>query len=520
MIRPACLVVIDGWGISDNNPKPGVDAIAAANTPVMDHLSKLTATHLSAHGLSVGLPDGLMGNSEVGHLNIGAGRVVYQDIVRIDLACAEEFENVENIQACFTNAIRGNGRLHFMGLISDGGVHSHIRHLFGLLKAAKKAGVPECWVHFFADGRDTPPKSTTVYLGQLLEFMNEQKYGRLASICGRYYAMDRDKRWERIRFAADMLAHGKNVQVVDDPIKAVEERYSEGETDEFLKPILCAPANECCVRENDSVFLFDFRADRMREISQVLGQIEPGYSAVNVVMPKLNVTSMTSYKAEFPFRLAFPPQKMDNVLAEWLSKNDISQYHCAETEKYAHVTFFFNGGREIQFEGEIRSLIPSPKVATYDLKPEMSAMEVGQDMANAIRTKKASFIMCNFAPPDMVGHTGVYEAAIKAVEATDKAIGQIYEACKEAGYALFVTADHGNAEKMKDETTGQPHTAHTTAKVPFYMACPNTKDQEKWTFSESDKEALCDVAPTVLDYMGLVIPQEMTGKSLFNSKGN
>ncbi|KAJ1913467.1 hypothetical protein IWQ60_009195 [Tieghemiomyces parasiticus] len=500
----ACLIVIDGWGIA---PEPNTkgDAIWHAETPVMDKLEKeYPFAKLFAHGNAVGLPEGLMGNSEVGHLNIGAGRIVYQDIVRIDLALKKnEFGSTPNIRASFQHAKDTNGRLHLLGLVSDGGVHGHIKHLFGLLRVAKDMGIPETYVHFFADGRDTSPRSTTRYLKELLDFMAELKYGRLATITGRYYAMDRDKRWERIQIAFDGMTQGKG-EKTDDPMATVEARYAKDETDEFLKPIIVDEAGQ--IGDNDTLFFFDFRADRMREITQTFGIAPPPFDAK--VPSNLHITTMTRYKTDFPFHIAFPPHSMKNVLAEWLGHLEVPQCHVAETEKYAHVTFFFNGGTEAQFPEEHRDLIASPKVATYDLDPKMSAGPVGDKVAEEVASGKYPFVMCNFAPPDMVGHTGIYEAAIKGVEATDQAIGTIYEACKKHGYALFVTSDHGNAEKMLSDDHKSPHTAHTTAQVPFVMTSNDRK------FKPRDDGALCDVAPTILAYMGLPQPEEMTGSSL------
>ncbi|KAF9167602.1 hypothetical protein DFQ26_003945 [Actinomortierella ambigua] len=499
-----CLICIDGWGISPEEDSRG-DAIRNAKTPYMDKLEKeYPFTTLGAHGLDVGLPDGLMGNSEVGHLNIGAGRIVYQDIVRIDLAVSKkQLGQLENVKASFDHAKAGNGRLHFMGLISDGGVHSHMNHLFSLLDAAKEAQVPEVFIHFFGDGRDTSPRSAAGYMKQLLEKLAEINYGKVATITGRYYAMDRDKRWERIKIAVDGLVSGEG-QLAEDPVAAIEENYKNDVTDEFLKPIIIN--KDGLIGDNDTVFCFNYRSDRMREISSVLGISPP---PMEVKLPKnLHITTMTQYKGDFPFPVAFPAQSMTNVLAEWLAKKEVPQCHVAETEKYAHVTFFFNGGSEAQFSGEHRDLIPSPKVATYDLKPEMSAAAVGEKVAEEIGTGQYPFVMCNFAPPDMVGHTGVYDAAVKGVEATDAAIGTIYEACKKHNYILFITADHGNAEKMLSDDFKSPHTAHTCARVPFVMTSTEHK------FKPEARGALCDVAPTMLRVMGLDIPAEMTGHSL------
>ncbi|KAG0245895.1 2,3-bisphosphoglycerate-independent phosphoglycerate mutase [Mortierella sp. GBAus27b] len=497
-------VVIDGWGISPEADSRG-DAIRNAQTPYMDKFEKEYAyTTLGAHGLDVGLPDGLMGNSEVGHLNIGAGRIVYQDIVRIDLAVSKkQLGQLDNVKASFENAKAGNGRLHFIGLISDGGVHSHQNHLYSLLEAAKEAGVPNAYIHFFGDGRDTAPRSADGYLKQLLDVTGPSglNYGKLSTITGRYYAMDRDKRWDRIRIAVDGLVRGVGDEN-SDPVQAIEDNYSKNVTDEFLKPIIVN--KEGTIGDNDTIFCFNYRSDRMREISSVLGKkIESDIE----VPQNLHITTMTQYKSDFGFPVAFPAQSMTNVLAEWLAAKKVPQCHVAETEKYAHVTFFFNGGSEAQFDGEHRDLIASPKVATYDLQPAMSAAEVGEKVAEEVATGKFPFVMCNFAPPDMVGHTGVYEAAIKGVEATDAAIGTIYEACVKHGYILFITADHGNAEKMLSDDFKSPHTAHTCARVPFVM----TSKTHQFT---DVKGALCDVAPTILRVMGLDVPAEMTGQSL------
>ncbi|KAJ2722348.1 hypothetical protein GGI07_003372 [Coemansia sp. Benny D115] len=508
MVKNACLIVIDGWGVNADKTAKG-DAIRDAATPVMDGMEKDDAfTTLAAHGRAVGLPAGLMGNSEVGHLNIGAGRVVYQDIVRIDVALEEKkFGSTEAIKNTFENAKANTGRLHLCGLVSDGGVHGHIKHLIGLLEAAKEAGVPESYVHFYADGRDTSPRSTTKYLKELQDAMDEMAYGKIATIVGRYYAMDRDKRWERVQVAFDAMTQAKGERSSkEDALKTVEARYAKDETDEFLKPIIVDA--DGVVRDQDTMFFFDFRSDRMREITQAFG-IKP--TPFDSRVPDgLHIATMTQYKADFPFPAAFPPQKMTDVLAEWLAKQGVAQVHIAETEKYAHVTFFFNGGSEAQFKAEDRDLIPSPRVATYDLQPAMSSWEVSEKVAEEIGSGKYPFVMCNFAPPDMVGHTGDYDAAVQAIAATDKAIGNILTACKEHGYALFVTADHGNAEKMLADDGQTPHTAHTCSRVPFIMA----GGSEAGFQPEEEKHALCDVAPTVLSYMGLEIPEHMTGKSL------
>ncbi|KAI9179350.1 hypothetical protein H9P43_004669 [Blastocladiella emersonii ATCC 22665] len=517
-----CLIAIDGWGVSPLEDATG-DAIRGAETHAMTDLrDRHTYTTLAAHGLAVGLPDGLMGNSEVGHLNIGAGRVVYQDIVRIDLAVQRDtLGSLPAVDAAFARAKATTGRLHLVGLVSDGGVHSHQNHLYSLLRAARKAGVPKTFIHFIGDGRDTAPKSGAGYLRQLLDFIHTENegYGTVATIVGRYYAMDRDKRWERVSLALDAYLEGKGDVIeggntADALVAAVEARYDAGQTDEFLTPLVAAGA-EGTFAKGDTVFTFNYRSDRMRQLVASLDARCGAFSplAATVALPEdLHLTCMTQYKADFPFPVAFPAQTMDNCLAEVLAKNHLAQCHIAETEKYAHVTFFFNGGCETQFVGEDRVLVPSPRVATYDLQPAMSAAAVGDAVAATLAKETYPFVMCNFAPPDMVGHTGKLLPAIEGVTATDKAIGVIAAACKAHGYVLVVTADHGNAEKMLDDK-GEPHTAHTTARVPLAIMHPT--DGEKVRIVADDvAHALCDVAPTVLDLMGLPIPAEMDGKSL------
>ena len=442
----AVLVVIDGWGIPVPTSKG--DAIAAAQTPVMDEFSSSTSktaqgfTELEASSLAVGLPEGLMGNSEVGHLNIGAGRVVWQDVVRIDQTIKKgELAQIENIKKSFTGAASGNGRLHLCGLISDGGVHSHISHLKALLEVAKGYGVKEVWVHFFGDGRDTDPRSGLGHLKDLLGFMEEKGVGKLATIVGRYYIMDRDKRWERVEVGLGGLVKGDGEES-SDPVKTMQSRYDTNETDEFLKPII-VNGKDGRIQDGDTVFYFNYRSDRVRESTQLLGGFDRS-PLPDFPYPKdIHLTTMTQYNVQFPYKIAFPPQHMGNVLAEWLSSQDLKQNHVAETEKYAHVTFFFNGGVEKQFAGEERDLIPSPKVATYDLDPKMSARGVADRLCERIAQGEYDFLMNNFAPPDMVGHTGVYEAAIEGCTATDKAIGQVYEECVKRGYLFFLTSDHG-----------------------------------------------------------------------------
>ncbi|KAL3069478.1 hypothetical protein niasHS_018203 [Heterodera schachtii] len=512
-IKNKCvLIVIDGWGLTEE--KHG-NAIANANTPVMDKLCSDNSQQLEAHGEHVGLEEGLMGNSEVGHLNIGAGRVIYQDILRINLAVRnEQLIKNEQVISAAERASRGNGRLHLLGLISDGGVHSHTDHLFGLLHSFKQLQVPKVFVHFFADGRDTSPTSGAGFLQQLLDFLIAENYGELATIVGRYYAMDRDNRWDRIKIAYEALIGGVGEPCEPaDAVKKVKKRYEVQETDEFLTPIVFS--DEARVKDNDTLVFFNYRADRVREIVMCMGGLHA--MVTTVAQPNgLHIKTMTQYNAEFPFPILFPPVSHQNVLAEWLSKQKVSQFHCAESEKYPHVTFFFNGGREEQFEGEERVLVPSPRVATYDLKPEMNCEGIADKVVEQIELGNHPFIMCNFASPDMVGHTGEFEPTVLGCEATDVAIGRILEACKSHGYVLLVTADHGNAEQMiaKD---GGPHTAHTCNKVPF--TCSSTAHSFKRappTTAEGvpRARALCDVAPTVLYLMGLPKPEEMDGQNL------
>lgn len=502
-----CLVVIDGWGISD--VKEG-NAITNAKTPVMTGLSESPGQYvtLEASGLFVGLPAGLMGNSEVGHMNIGCGRVMYQDIVRINMDVENKKigENPNFIDST-NNAKSGNGRLHLLGLISDGGVHAHIQHLFALLEGAKKQGVKETFIHFFADGRDTSPTSGVTYVQQVLDKVKELNYGSLSTITGRYYAMDRDNRHERIKLAYEGMVQGIGEKTTpNDVVALIQKRYndtSDPQTDEFLKPIIVDEKG--MIQDNDTLIFINFRADRVRQISAAFG-IERHFETSKAPQ-NLKICTMTQYKKEFPFSMLYPPTVPSNVLSEWISKKGFTQFHCAETEKYAHVTFFFNGGQEKAFDKEDRHMVPSPKVATYDLKPEMSCIEVAQEMVKVIEQKKYPFVMCNFAPPDMVGHTGKYEPAIKGVETTDTAIGLLVDACKKNDFVLLVTADHGNAEKMIGDKGG-PHTAHTTNKVPFIMT-----GSKKFKEIKHDA-ALCDVAPTVLALMGVDQPSEMTGQSL------
>ncbi|KAF1811260.1 2,3-bisphosphoglycerate-independent phosphoglycerate mutase [Eremomyces bilateralis CBS 781.70] len=511
--QKAVLIVIDGWGVPVESSPPEGDAIAAAETPYMDDFAKdgsKTAqgyTTLEASSNAVGLPEGLMGNSEVGHLNIGAGRVVWQDVVRIDMTIKKGLMNkVDNIVKSFQRAKDGNGRLHLLGLVSDGGVHSHINHLIALLKVAKEIGIPKVFIHFFGDGRDTDPKSGAGHMKDLIAKTKEIGLGDIATVVGRYYVMDRDKRWDRVEVGMKGIVVGEG-EPSDDPLKTIQDRYAKGETDEFLTPIIVGGA-ERRVQDDDTLFFFNYRSDRVREVTQLLGDFDRSPKPDFPYPKNTQVTTMTQYNVRYSFPVAFPPQRMDNVLAEWLAKQNLKQCHVAETEKYAHVTFFFNGGVEKQFDAEEREMIPSPKVATYDKQPKMSAMAVAEKLCERIAEGKFEFLMNNFAPPDMVGHTGVYEAAIVACAETDKAIGKIYDQCKKSGYVLFITSDHGNAEEMINEK-GTPKTSHTTNEVPFVMA----NAPEGWSLKKTDG-VLGDVAPTLLECMGLDTPAEMDGHSL------
>ncbi|RSH80004.1 uncharacterized protein EHS24_009675 [Apiotrichum porosum] len=488
--KKVCLIVHDGWGLSDNEKG---NAVFHGDSTSMDAIrDNHNFVPLAAHGLAVGLKDGLMGNSE--------------DIVRIDQSIkTDEFKNQPSIVASLKHAKETNGRLHLMGLLSDGGVHSHITHLLALVRAAKEQGVPHVYIHAFGDGRDTAPKSATKYVQELLDALKDIGCGELVTFVGRYYAMDRDKRWDRVKVAVDALVQGEGDKA-DDPVKALEESYANGLSDEFVKPLIFGDASTR-IQDNDTVFTYNYRSDRMREITSLFAFED---KPIDVEIPKgLNITTMSRYNPEWTLPVAFPPVSMDNVLAEWLGKQGVKQMHIAGKFKYAHVTFFFNGGVEQQYTGEERGMVPSPKVATYDKQPEMSAQAVADKVAEVVKTNEFEFVMCNFAPPDMVGHTGVYDAAVKAISATDAAVKTVYDACEEAGYILCITSDHGNAEQMLDPETGNPHTAHTTNPVPFIVT--GEKGLIKTDVTDG---ALADVAPTILAIMGLPQPDEMTGKSI------
>lgn len=509
---PVVLIILDGWGL---NPDPEANAVAQARTPHFDRLwAQYPHTRLHASGVHVGLPPGIMGNSEVGHLNLGAGRVVEQEVSRINRAIDDEsfFAN-ETLTGVLEHARNAGGALHLVGLMSDGLVHSAQRHYLALLELARRRDFPGARVFFHAilDGRDTPPKSALEFLKPLQAKMNELDTGRIATVSGRYYAMDRDRRWERIQKAYDACTRGEGKRAAS-AAQAVLDAYARNETDEFVLPTVIVGDDRPVglIRDGDSVVMFNFRADRGRQMLRALA--DPDFNGFErAVKPDIAVVSMTQYDAALDVPFAFqPPGAMTGLLGEALSRHDKRQLRTAETEKYAHVTYFFNGGNETPFEGEDRILVPSPKwVSTYDEQPEMSAPAVAWKVAHALRSGVYRFILVNFANPDMVGHTGVLAAAITAVEAVDWGLGAVMDAVEETGGKAIVVADHGNAEVMVDPETGEPHTAHTTNPVPCIVVDDASKGRR---LREGGR--LADVAPTVLGLMGLPQPQEMTGEDL------
>ena len=504
MSKKALLMILDGWGLGDQKKD---DVIFNTPTPYWDYLmSTYPHSQLQASGENVGLPDGQMGNSEVGHLNIGAGRVVYQDLVKINRACADNsiMKNPEIVSA-FSYAKENGKSVHFMGLTSNGGVHSSLVHLFKLCDIAKEYNINNAFIHCFMDGRDTDPKSGKGFIEELSAHC-EKSAGKIASIIGRYYAMDRDKRWERVKEAYDLLVNGVGKKATD-MVQAMQESYDEGVTDEFIKPIVNANCDGT-IKEGDVVIFFNYRNDRAKELTVVLTQQDMPEVGMHTI-PGLQYYCMTPYDASFKgVHILFDKENVSNTLGEYLASKGLSQLHIAETEKYAHVTFFFNGGVEEPNEGEDRILVKSPKVATYDLKPEMSAYEVCDKLVAAIKSDKNDVIVINFANPDMVGHTGVIEAAVKAIEAVDECVGKAYEALKEADGQMFICADHGNAEYMIDEETKEPFTAHTTNPVPFILVNADP------AYKLKEDGCLADIAPTLIELMGMEQPAEMTGTSL------
>ena len=503
--KPIMLMILDGFGENENEK---ANAIKAAKTPNIDKLMKTCpTTRIFTSGLNVGLPEGQMGNSEVGHTNIGAGRIVYQELTRITKEIEDgDFFSIKEFSEAIENCKKNNSNLHVMGLLSDGGVHSHIRHLYALLELAKRKDFENVYIHCFLDGRDTPPASGESYVIKLEEKIKEKGVGKIATISGRFYAMDRDKRWERIKKAYDALVNGIGEKATS-AVSAVESSYQKEIFDEFVVPTVIYNGDEpvAKIQDKDSVIFFNFRPDRAREITRTL--VDKDFNEFETKKLDLFFVCFTKYDETLPnVNIAFKPTVLNNTFGEYISKCGLTQLRIAETEKYAHVTFFFNGGEEKQYKGEDRILVPSPKVETYDLKPEMSAYEVTQKVIEAIESKKYDCIILNYANPDMVGHTGNFEAAVKAIDTIDECVGKVIEALEKENGVAIITADHGNAEQMIDYKTGEPHTAHTTNPVPLILyGVEGVKLKEG---------KLADLAPTMLEIMGLEKPKEMTGESL------
>ena len=498
---PTTLIIMDGFGMSGGTVG---NAVRAAQTPRLDQFfQEFAHTELSASGLDVGLPDGQMGNSEVGHTNIGAGRVVFQDLPRItkSIADGDFFQNPAYNHAMDACKEKGTS-LHLMGLLSDGGVHSHIQHLFALLKMAKDKGLEKVYIHAFLDGRDVSPTSGADFVAQTVEKCRELGVGKITTVMGRYYAMDRDKRWDRVEQAYDAMVYGESAAFNPVPVAAVKDSYAAGITDEFVEPVVCD--QDGTISDNDSVIFFNYRPDRAREITRTL--VDPDFDGFTRQFFPVTFVCNTEYDATMPnVEVAFPRNTVRNGLGEYLSQMGMTQLRIAETEKYAHVTFFFNGGSETVFPGEDRCLVASPKVATYDLQPEMSAYEVCDKCVERIESGAYDVIILNFANCDMVGHTGVFDAAVKAVETVDECVGRVVDTTLKMGGIAMITADHGNAEQM-EEADGSPMTAHTTNPVPFILCGAGTELRSGGR--------LADIAPTILDVMGLACPEEMDGKTL------
>ncbi len=511
--KPTVLMILDGYGLNDNCK---ANAVCEANTPMMDSLkAEYPFVKGNASGMAVGLPEGQMGNSEVGHLNMGAGRIVYQELTRItkEIQDGDFFKN-EALLAAVRNAKEHNSALHCMGLVSDGGVHSHNTHIYGLLELAKREGLEKVYVHCFLDGRDTPPASGKGYVEELTAKMAELGVGKVGVISGRYYAMDRDNRWDRVELAFNALTKGEGVDGGEDPAAAIQASYDNDKTDEFMLPTVMKENGEpvAKISANDSVIFFNFRPDRARELTRAFCDDEFKGFARGERMP-LCYVCFTDYDDTIQNKLvAFHKVSIENTFGQFLAANHMTQARIAETEKYAHVTFFFNGGIEEPNEGEDRILVKSPKVPTYDMKPEMSAYEVCDKLVEAIKSQKYDVIIINFANPDMVGHTGVEDAAIKAVEAVDACVGRAVEAVKEVNGQMFICADHGNAEQLVDYETGDPFTAHTTNPVPFILVNADP------AYGLREGGCLADIAPTLIELMGMEQPKEMTGKTLLVRK--
>ena len=511
--KPTVLMILDGYGLNDRHEG---NAIYEAKTPVMDKLmTEYPFVKGNASGLAVGLPDGQMGNSEVGHMNMGAGRIVYQELTRItkEINDGDFFKN-EALLAAMKNAKENDSAIHFMGLLSDGGVHSHNTHLYALLEMAKREGLNKVYVHCFLDGRDTPPASGKEFIEQLEAKMKEIGVGQIGVVSGRYYAMDRDNNWDRVEKAYAAMVYGEGVKAAD-PVQAVADSYANDKTDEFVLPTVIEADGKpvATVKANDSVIFFNFRPDRAREITRAFCADEfTGFERKGGKLP-LTYVCFKDYDESIPNKIiAFKKQEIKNTLGEYLAANGLKQLRTAETEKYAHVTFFFNGGVEEPNKGEDRILVKSPKVATYDLQPEMSAPEVCDKLVDAIKSDKYDVIIINFANPDMVGHTGVQAAAVKAIETVDGCVGRAVEALKEVDGQMFICADHGNAEQLIDYETGEPWTAHTTNPVPFILV----NADPKYTLRENG--CLADIIPTLIQLMGMEQPAEMTGESLLVEK--
>ncbi|GAB6168001.1 2,3-bisphosphoglycerate-independent phosphoglycerate mutase [Clostridium carnis] len=509
--KPVMLMILDGFGIA---PKSDGNAVEAAKKPNFDgFVAKYPHTQLQASGMEVGLPEGQMGNSEVGHLNIGAGRIIYQELTRITKEIKEGgfFKN-ESLNLAIENAKKNNSALHLMGLLSDGGVHSHIDHLKGLLDLAKKAELKKVYVHCFMDGRDVAPSSGKDFIVEIQNYMKEIGLGEIATVSGRYYAMDRDNRWERVELAYNAMVLGKG-ETASSAVEAIERSYHDNKTDEFVLPTVITEDGKAVgtIKNGDSVIFFNFRPDRAREITRAIN--DKVFNGFNRETLNLTFVTMTQYdKTLEGVNVAYRPESITNTLGEYVSSKGLNQLRIAETEKYAHVTFFFNGGVEKENQGEDRALIASPKVATYDLKPEMSAYEVTDELINRLDQDKYDMIILNYANPDMVGHTGVVSAAIKAIETVDECLGKVVNKVLEKDGSVFITADHGNAETMIDFSTGNPFTAHTTDPVPFVWISNHTEGK---TLKEGK---LADIAPTMLNEMGLEVPTEMTGECLIVNK--
>ena len=505
--KPLVLLILDGWGYREQIEN---NAIAQANTPVMDSLwQQYPHSLISGSGLDVGLPDGQMGNSEVGHVNLGSGRVVYQDFTRITKAISDGhfFENQALVDAV-QQAVAADKAVHIMGLLSPGGVHSHEDHLLAMVKLAEQHGASRVYLHAFLDGRDTPPRSAAASLAKFEQHFAQSGKGQVASIVGRYFAMDRDKRWDRVQQAYDLLTQGKGFYQFSTASAALDAAYARDENDEFVKAsaILSPDGQPVAMQDGDALIFMNFRADRARQFTRAF--VEPDFNGFErKAQPKLSsFVMLTEYAADIKAPCAYPPESLNNVLGEWLAKHQKTQLRISETEKYAHVTFFFSGGREDVFDGEERILIPSPQVATYDIQPEMNSAELTDKLVAAIHSGKFDVIICNYPNGDMVGHTGIMSAAIKAVEAVDHSIGRVVEALKQVGGECLITADHGNAEMMQDPESGQAHTAHTSGPVPLiYVGRPA---------QVVEGGILSDIAPTMLHLLGLPKPAEMSGKVL------